>query len=83
MATNHSNIGGYFAAKHLPDITKMLIAANRSKGEDLFGTGGTPESIVRIIRQEMGSEEFQPSSQLYQYVDGNLRSVRAVLRGLV
>lgn len=43
MATNHSNIGSYFGDKHLPGLTKMVINARKSKGEELFKPGGSPE----------------------------------------
>jgi hypothetical protein len=43
MATNHSNIGNYFADKHLGSLTKMVSSAKKSKGEELFKPGGSPE----------------------------------------
>lgn len=53
MATNHSNIGSYFAEKHLSGLTKMVVNAKKSKGEELFKPGGSPEGT--ILLREIGN----------------------------
>lgn len=43
METNHSNIGGHVAEKHLAQLSKMVTDAAGSKGETLFAAKPNPD----------------------------------------
>ena len=47
METNHSNIGGHLAEKHLAHLVKMVTEAAGSKGETLFGPRPNPDRSRR------------------------------------
>lgn len=47
METNHSNIGGHVADKHLAQLSKMIVDAAATKGENMFSPKPNPDRNPR------------------------------------